>query len=121
MHTHGTILVFCGEHQKGLALMELVHRLERRKSVGLRVALSYGYYLTRDYATAVKVYDTILEMPRYVRLLRAVSIAQMGNKREAPQQVELLRNDAPTSVRSKNSCKKRGLHVRIEGGCTALA
>jgi TolB-like protein/Flp pilus assembly protein TadD len=101
MHTHGTILVFCGEHQKGLALMELVHRLERRKSVGLRVALTYGYYLARDYATAVKVYDTILEMPAYVRLLRAISIAQMDHKRKAREEVALATSDAPTGFDPK--------------------
>jgi tetratricopeptide (TPR) repeat protein len=80
---HGCCLIFCGEAQRGLSMVEKAVQLEPYAPPGFYATLSDGRYLTGDYTGSLQALDHILDEANYVQLYRVPSLAKLGRLPEA--------------------------------------
>ena len=85
MLNRGTILVFNGRHEEGLALLDRVSRTEPRMPPGYWASISDGRYFSREYEGSLAALGMIVDPPYYIRLLQAAALGQLGRINEARQ------------------------------------
>ena len=98
MNHQGQILVYCGEHSRGIDLMEESVRQETRLATPTKLGMAEGYYLARDYQHALQIYDSIVDIPWYASILRAACLAQLGRLEDAKRLTEATLAIAPPTI-----------------------
>jgi TolB-like protein len=95
MLTQGFVEILLGCHQRGLAMLERVHKLEPRVPPGYPLCLGLGRYQERNYEGALAAYSTIVDPKAYVYLFQVSALAQLGRLDEARRALDTARQIAP--------------------------